>query len=172
MGVVSVTRRAPVPIIQEGEWATELVWTQARGKILSPLPGIEPGSHGRPVRSQTLYWLSYPCYLCKQYLPVIFHIEARQDNKADFMEKAYIIWRLTFSQRWSLSCSFGLLHHVDSCVEPSVSKKHTFSIFSPEGGNSKFIRNVALTGQNPEKQSWQAYLLVYVSSVLSLLEFI
>jgi hypothetical protein len=32
--------------------------TEARGKILSPLPGIEP----RPVRSQTLYWLSYPAH--------------------------------------------------------------------------------------------------------------
>jgi hypothetical protein len=29
--------------------------TKARGKILSPLPGIEPRSSGRPVRSQTLY---------------------------------------------------------------------------------------------------------------------
>jgi hypothetical protein len=29
--------------------------TEARGKILSPLPGTEPRSHGRPVRSQTLY---------------------------------------------------------------------------------------------------------------------
>jgi hypothetical protein len=33
--------------------------TEVRGKILSPLPGIEPRSPGRPVRSQTLYWLSY-----------------------------------------------------------------------------------------------------------------
>jgi hypothetical protein len=29
--------------------------TEARGKILSPLPEIEPRSPGRPVRSQTLY---------------------------------------------------------------------------------------------------------------------
>jgi hypothetical protein len=34
--------------------------TEVRGKILSPLPGIEPRSFGRSVRSQTLYWLSYP----------------------------------------------------------------------------------------------------------------
>jgi hypothetical protein len=34
--------------------------TEARRKILSPLPGIEPRSPSRPVRSQTLYWLSYP----------------------------------------------------------------------------------------------------------------
>jgi hypothetical protein len=29
--------------------------TEARGKILSPLPGIEPRSPGRPARNQTLY---------------------------------------------------------------------------------------------------------------------
>jgi hypothetical protein len=34
--------------------------TESRGKILSPLSRIEPRSIGRPVRSQTLYWLSYP----------------------------------------------------------------------------------------------------------------
>jgi hypothetical protein len=34
----------PVPIVQEAGWASEAVWTQARGKILSPLPGIEPRS--------------------------------------------------------------------------------------------------------------------------------
>jgi hypothetical protein len=33
---------------------------EARGKMLSPLPGIEPRSPGRPTRSQTLYWVSYP----------------------------------------------------------------------------------------------------------------
>jgi hypothetical protein len=36
--------------------------TDARGKILSPLPGIEPRSPCRPARSQTLYLLSYPAY--------------------------------------------------------------------------------------------------------------
>jgi hypothetical protein len=34
--------------------------TEARGKILSSLPGIEPRLPGRTVRSQTLHWLSYP----------------------------------------------------------------------------------------------------------------
>jgi hypothetical protein len=29
--------------------------TEVRGKILSPLPGIEPRSPGRPASSQTLY---------------------------------------------------------------------------------------------------------------------
>jgi hypothetical protein len=36
--------------------------TQATGKILSPLPGIEHRSSGHPARSQTLYWLSYPAH--------------------------------------------------------------------------------------------------------------
>jgi len=47
----------PVPIVQEAGWASEPVWTQDRGKILCPLPVIEPRSPGRPVRSQTLYCL-------------------------------------------------------------------------------------------------------------------
>jgi hypothetical protein len=33
--------------------------TEATGKFLLLLPGIEPPSLGRPVRSQTLYYLSY-----------------------------------------------------------------------------------------------------------------
>jgi hypothetical protein len=32
---------------------------EAIGKILSPLPGIEPLSPGSPARNQTLYCLSY-----------------------------------------------------------------------------------------------------------------
>jgi hypothetical protein len=36
--------------------------TEARGKILSPLPGMELRSPGRPSRSQTLYRLSYPAH--------------------------------------------------------------------------------------------------------------
>jgi hypothetical protein len=33
--------------------------TEARGKILTPLPGIEHGSPCSPVRGQTLFCLSY-----------------------------------------------------------------------------------------------------------------
>jgi hypothetical protein len=36
--------------------------TEVRGKILSPLPGIETRSYCRPACSQTLYWLSYPAH--------------------------------------------------------------------------------------------------------------
>jgi hypothetical protein len=38
--------------------------TKARGRIPSPLPGMEPQSTGRPVCSQTLYWLSYLAPRC------------------------------------------------------------------------------------------------------------
>jgi hypothetical protein len=37
-----------VPIVQEAGWASD---TEATGKILSPLPSIEPRSPGRPARS-------------------------------------------------------------------------------------------------------------------------
>jgi hypothetical protein len=53
-------KNPPVPIGQEAGWAPKPVWTQAGGKVLSPLPGIEPRSPGRAVRSQTLHCLSYP----------------------------------------------------------------------------------------------------------------
>jgi hypothetical protein len=51
----------PVPIVQEAGWASEPVWTQRlEEKNPLPPPGIEPRSPGRPVRSETLYCLSYP----------------------------------------------------------------------------------------------------------------
>jgi hypothetical protein len=55
--------------------------TEAIGKILSPLPGIEPQSPGRSLRMQTLYYLSYPStyfflrrYKCFKELCLIFLI--------------------------------------------------------------------------------------------------
>jgi hypothetical protein len=49
-------RKGPsVPIEQEAGWAPEPVWTQRLEGNPFPLPGIEPRSPGRPVRSQTLY---------------------------------------------------------------------------------------------------------------------
>jgi hypothetical protein len=63
---VSGQRHAPVVLYPRertsgtyctGDWVgpTAGLDTQARGKILLPLAGIEPRSPGRPVRSQTLY---------------------------------------------------------------------------------------------------------------------
>jgi hypothetical protein len=48
---------SPIPIVQEAGWASKL--SRHRGLLL-PLPGIERRSSVRPVRSQALYWLSYP----------------------------------------------------------------------------------------------------------------
>jgi hypothetical protein len=48
--------------------------TEATGEILSPLPGIEPRSPGRPVRSQTLYWLSYPAHHKVMHVPILITI--------------------------------------------------------------------------------------------------
>jgi hypothetical protein len=41
--------------------------TEATGKIISLLPGIEPRSPGSPARSQTLYSLSYPAHDKTEY---------------------------------------------------------------------------------------------------------
>jgi hypothetical protein len=52
---LSPGERTPVTTVQEAGWAPRAgLDTEARGKILSPLPGIEPRSPGRPARSQTL----------------------------------------------------------------------------------------------------------------------
>jgi hypothetical protein len=40
--------------------------TEVRGKILCFCRGLNPRSPGRPVRSQTLYWLSYPARKVKE----------------------------------------------------------------------------------------------------------
>jgi hypothetical protein len=52
--------------------------TQARGKILLPLLGIEPWSSGCPARSQTLHWLATwlnftGAYIHIYYIPWIHH---------------------------------------------------------------------------------------------------
>jgi hypothetical protein len=50
-----------------GGWVDPRAGLDTRGyrKNPLPLPGIEPRSPGRPVRCQTLYWLSYPgSYVC------------------------------------------------------------------------------------------------------------
>jgi len=48
------------------------LYAEVRGQILLPLPGIELRSPGRPARTQTLYWLSYPALQNKRLA---------QDNK-------------------------------------------------------------------------------------------
>jgi hypothetical protein len=64
LGCALVPGKGPPGSHCTGGWAGPRAGldTEVRGKILSPLPGIEPRSSGRPARSQTLYWLSYPAH--------------------------------------------------------------------------------------------------------------
>jgi hypothetical protein len=50
----------PVPIVQQAGWDPEPVWTQRLEEKSLTSAGIEPRPPDRPVRSQTLHWLSYP----------------------------------------------------------------------------------------------------------------
>jgi hypothetical protein len=52
-------KKAPLPIVQEAGWASEPVWTQSiEENSFCFCRGSNPSSD-LPVRSQTLYWLSY-----------------------------------------------------------------------------------------------------------------
>jgi hypothetical protein len=51
----TLTKRPLIPIGQEAGWDPVPVWTQRLEEKSLPLPGTEPRSPGRPVRSQTLY---------------------------------------------------------------------------------------------------------------------
>jgi hypothetical protein len=56
--------------------------TEITGKILSPLPGIEPRSPGRPARSETLYSLSYPIKISsRKLISIEFDVQAHQINE-------------------------------------------------------------------------------------------
>jgi hypothetical protein len=76
----------PRPRLTPGERTPCIHWTggwvgpraglaaKARGKFILPLPGIEPQSPRRPVRGQTLYWLSYPgSNLCIFTTAITYH---------------------------------------------------------------------------------------------------
>jgi hypothetical protein len=54
--------------------------TEVRGKILCPCLGSNPG---RPVRSETLYWLSYPASSCDGYLYNCSPYCGKIDNRRD-----------------------------------------------------------------------------------------
>jgi hypothetical protein len=86
---------SPCRALAPGKWPPGTHWigswvgpragldTEVRRKILSPLPGIEPRSPGRPIRSQTLYWQSY----MKQQL---------KSDEMDFREIWYVIVLVKF----------------------------------------------------------------------------
>jgi hypothetical protein len=60
--VLPLGKGPPVPIVQEAGWAPERVWSQRPGalKVLCLCWGL---NSGRLVRSETLYWLSYPAHI-------------------------------------------------------------------------------------------------------------
>jgi hypothetical protein len=126
---VSGQRHAPAALYPRGKnpgthwtrgcWAPEPVWTQRlEEKSSLPLPGIEPGSPGRKVCSQTLYCLSYP---------------------------GSWTWNLTFGLFWSLShvigwLEFDSLHgHWDVSLHCTLSRK--FSVDS--GGVTIFLPSIS-----------------------------
>jgi hypothetical protein len=101
----------PVPIVQEAGWAP-----QARGKVLSPLPGIELRSPGRPARSQTLHWLSNPAYKIRtrdQYTATFDASSiAIQKNIETLCIQTYTITvSTTNKQNLNSTTCFGLINH-------------------------------------------------------------
>jgi hypothetical protein len=122
--VVSVTPRPRftprekgplVPIVQEAGWAPVPVWTQRlQKKILTPLPGIEPRSPGRSVRSQTLYWLSYPAHI--HILPHRY-LKTQRSNGYILID-CLIDWLIDWTCRWSLTTSLNCSHQRAYCSSP------------------------------------------------------
>jgi hypothetical protein len=87
--------------------------TEARGKILSPLPGIELRPPGRPVRSQTLYRLSYNRVAekinreCNKYIPMIqppsMALASTLKGRTPICKQVVTEKRLRFVFRWNKS---------------------------------------------------------------------
>jgi hypothetical protein len=77
-----------------------------------PLPGIEPWSLGRPARSQTLYWLSYPAL--KPMLPTWnfpIHSEITSPNLNTILMATCIYQTLSHSV-WFLIWNISRIYHV------------------------------------------------------------
>jgi hypothetical protein len=53
-----------VPIGQEAGWVTESVWKQRLEEKSFSMPGIEPRSPGRPIRSEDTILTELPWLLC------------------------------------------------------------------------------------------------------------
>jgi hypothetical protein len=125
--------------------------TEARWKILSPLPGIEPQSPRYPACSQTLYWLSYPA-----------HSQREQRDVKTTMDSAPRIWvapdalahlmvsvaRFVGALRRNLSIMFGKTQSLTS-VFNKVSTQWAYSnsrleSHHPDDKGSKHLWN---TGQ-------------------------
>jgi hypothetical protein len=134
--VVSVT---PWPLFTPGERTPGTHWTgswvgprsgldpKARRKILSPLPGIEPRSPGRPVRSQTLYWLSYAgSYVTtwnvtnyQQTEPCVMDFLCRSFSPRNWSVKSLVrCFKGTHFQYRIVSYQFALSTEAGICFDP------------------------------------------------------
>jgi hypothetical protein len=105
--------------------------TEGRGKVLSPLPGIESQSPGRPARSQTLYRLIYPAYRHVMLLTV------------------NMMWNFRFSWRWVWRWIFFCVVAMYSLVEIETFERSLLSPSSrwrvahlPDDGGSKHVWNI------------------------------
>jgi hypothetical protein len=136
--VVSVT---PRPLFTPGERTPGTHWTgswvgpragldpKATGKILSPLHGIEPRSPGRPVRSQTLHWLSYAGsyvttwnitnYQRQQTEPYVMDFLCRSFSPRNWSVKSLVrCFKGTHFQYRIVSYQFALSTDAGICFDP------------------------------------------------------
>jgi hypothetical protein len=126
--------------------------TEARGKILSPLPGIEPRSPGRPARSQTLYWLSYPAHTCVlsfSYSHIAIYICLWKPSRFLSISNSRRAYETT-----SLgNCPFGLLSSPDrrrECLPTSSSEPLFGFLTSPDSPSGCWPTSLlGLTFQTP-----------------------
>jgi hypothetical protein len=92
--------------------------TEATEKILSSLPGIEPRSPGRPARSQTPYWLSYPCSRWRRHLVIDCSYERNKWGIADRRhEDCPSAWRMDHWQATHVVNKSIMLRNVTQGLE-------------------------------------------------------
>jgi hypothetical protein len=96
-------------------------------KNLLPPPGIEPRSPGRPARSQTLYWLSYPgstlTFICYYYNKMIVWSNSVKENyEGESINKVSLsvastppFWQLTVCVSIANFIQKLLAVHVQTC---------------------------------------------------------
>jgi hypothetical protein len=104
--------------------------TEARGKILSTLSGIEPRSPGRPARSQTLYWLSYHLFLHSTELGRLYAYGRRQSLLALLR---FVLRNFGGANCYSEARAFPLAHHAnaDSLIR-NVSKEKEYVVIKTQ----------------------------------------
>jgi hypothetical protein len=93
----------PVPIVQEASGPQSRSGHRDYRKNSLPLPGIEPRSPGRPARSQTLYWLSYPG--SNRYITTLSILGKSYITTLSILNNSYIATFLIPSNRYITTLS-------------------------------------------------------------------